>query len=89
MRGLTSLFGMGRGEHPRQNHHKEFKIQIANLKLQVEFGICFLEFNNIDISEVVRKVSDKIKKIKAYGQLVLLGFDVTTFTPVAYQRHSL
>ena len=30
-----------------------------------------------------------IKKIKAYGQLVLLGFDVTTFTPVAYQRHSL
>ena len=29
------------------------------------------------------------KKIKAYGQLVLLGFSVTTFTPVAYQRHSL
>ena len=29
------------------------------------------------------------KKIKAYGQLVLLSFDVTTFTPVAYQRHSL
>src|SRR5688572_20577417 len=24
MRGLTSLFGMGRGEHPRQNHHKIF-----------------------------------------------------------------
>ena len=23
MRGLTSLFGMGRGEHPRQNHHKK------------------------------------------------------------------
>jgi hypothetical protein len=22
MRGLTSLFGMGRGEHPRQYHHK-------------------------------------------------------------------
>ena len=31
----------------------------------------------------------EVKKIKAYGQLVLLGFDVTTFTPVAYQRHSL
>jgi hypothetical protein len=28
-------------------------------------------------------------KIKAYGQLVLLGFDVTTFTPAAYQRSSL
>lgn len=22
MRDLTTLFGMGRGEHPRQNHHK-------------------------------------------------------------------
>ncbi len=31
----------------------------------------------------------KIKKIKAYGQLVLLGFTVTSFIPVAYQRHSL
>ena len=31
----------------------------------------------------------RIKKIKAYGQLVLLGFAVTSFTPVAYQRHSL
>ena len=30
-----------------------------------------------------------IKKIKAYGQLVLLGFDVTTFTPVAYRRDRL
>ena len=26
---------------------------------------------------------------KVYGQLVLLGFDVTVFTPAAYQRHSL
>ena len=25
MRGLTSLFGMGRGEHPRQNHHKNIR----------------------------------------------------------------
>jgi hypothetical protein len=31
----------------------------------------------------------KSKKIKAYGQLVLLGFTVTSFTPIAYQRHSL
>ncbi len=23
MGDLTSLFGMGRGEHPRNNHHKE------------------------------------------------------------------
>ena len=26
---------------------------------------------------------------KVYGQLVLLGFDVTAFTPAAYQRSSL
>ncbi len=24
-----------------------------------------------------------------YGQLVMLGFDVTTFTPASYQRHRL
>ena len=28
-------------------------------------------------------------KIKAYGQLVLLGFAVASFTPVAYQRNRL
>ena len=27
--------------------------------------------------------------LKVYGQLVLLGFDVTAFTPAAYQRSSL
>jgi hypothetical protein len=31
----------------------------------------------------------RIKKIKAYRQLVLLDFTVTSFTSVAYQRHSL
>ena len=30
-----------------------------------------------------------VKKIKAYEQLVLLGFAITSFTPVAYQRSSL
>ena len=29
------------------------------------------------------------KKNKAYGQLVLLDFDVTIFTSVAYQRSRL
>ncbi len=38
MRGLTSLFGKGRGEHPRQNHHKNIeyithnKIHIGKVK---------------------------------------------------------
>jgi len=26
MGDLTSLFGMGRGEHPRQNHHKTLQV---------------------------------------------------------------
>ncbi|KDS47059.1 hypothetical protein M089_0340 [Bacteroides ovatus str. 3725 D9 iii] len=26
---------------------------------------------------------------KVNGQLVMLGFDVTTFTPASYQRHRL
>ena len=30
MGGLTSLFGMGRGEHPRQNHHKSFMLYALN-----------------------------------------------------------
>ena len=46
-----------------------------------------LPLNKLTYWEVV--IMFVIKKIKAYGQLVLLGFDVTTFTPVAYQRHSL
>jgi|GEM_PF-3170448 hypothetical protein len=32
--------------------------------------------------------TDSIRK-KDYGQLVLLGFDVTAFTPAAYQGRSL
>jgi hypothetical protein len=79
MRGLTSLFGMGRGEHPRQNHHKSIRRLIA----------AFATFVNImTYREVVIRLNF-LKKIKAYGQLVLLGFTVTSFTPVAYQRHSL
>ena len=46
-----------------------------------------LGYNNV-ILGMLERIS-KEKKIKAYGQLVLLGFGVTTFTPVAYQRHSL
>lgn len=38
---------------------------------------------------MLEKYLIKEKKIKAYGQLVLLSFAVTSFIPVAYQRHSL
>ena len=72
IRGLTSLFGMGRGEHPWKNHHKKVNITRSN-KNKI-----YWKTNN----------QSNIKN-KAYGQLVLLGFVVTNFTPIAYQRHSL
>ncbi len=56
-----------------------------------------LQLNKLHIGSCNRNImvffislsKQKIKKIKAYGQLVLLGFTVTSFIPVAYQRHSL
>ena len=60
---------------------------------------CYLEFNNVILGMLDEYLKPskapplegfgEAKKIKAYGQLVLLSFSVTTFTPVAYQRHSL
>ena len=47
------------------------------------------ETKAIPIPRPLEGLGGGLIKIKAYGQLVLLGFDVTTFTPVAYQRHSL
>ena len=70
---------MGRGEHPWQNHHKILLGSIYYVHTPL----------NIETYREKQPVHDRKKKIKAYGQLVLLGFDVTTFTPVAYQRHSL
>ena len=51
MRGLTSLFGMGRGEHPRHNHHKKVSFCKAVIRLT------YWE----------RKTNYEFKKIKAYG----------------------
>ena len=41
MRGLTSLFGKGRGEHPRHKHHKEAVRKADNIVILgvVEGGI--------------------------------------------------
>ena len=41
------------------------------------------------LKKLVLIYPSRVNKVKAYVQLVLLGFDVTTFTPVAYQRHRL
>ena len=45
MAGLTSLFGMGRGEHRRDNHHKKVKLQTLNPKVQgIQPAGCWLDF---------------------------------------------
>ena len=44
--------------------------------------ICQLKKLNVYIA--IRTVRKKVN-----GQLVMLGFDVTTFTPASYQRHRL
>ena len=47
----------------------------------------------IDIAKSISSVSRweyiPLTKKKANGQLVVLGFDVSTFTPAPYQRHRL
>ena len=92
---------MGRGEHPWKNHHKKLNAEGLRLKAQGRKGVKRFALSvmrkKLHIGScnknIIGFLSDcknrKIKKIKAYGQLVLLGFSVTTFTPVAYQRHSL
>jgi hypothetical protein len=80
MRGLTSLFGMGRGEHPRQNHHKK----VVFRAIKAVHNINALTYWKKKLIE-----ESLLNKIKAYEQLVLLGFAVTSFTPVAYQRSRL
>ena len=47
------------------------------------------ETNKITYWKKVARKNLLNKKIKAYEQLVLLGFAITSFTPVAYQRHRL
>ena len=46
--------------------------------------------NILNIPGINRSYSINLQILaKVFGQLVLLGFDVTAFTPVAYQRRGL
>ncbi len=38
---------------------------------------------------IVMRDNKKVQQWKVYGQLVLLGYDITAFTPATYQRPSL
>ena len=44
--------------------------------------LTFMKENTVN-AEVLNALAESL------GELVLLGFDVTTFTPAAYQRHVL
>ena len=68
MGGLTSLFGMGRGEHPRQNHHKSFRCSTLagltpNAFLRYAFGVSAFGINKV----ILGSLSIKKEKNKAYG----------------------
>ena len=43
----------------------------------------------LGFSTLSRHFHKSFRLKEKFGQLVLLGFDVTTFTPAAYQRRSL
>jgi hypothetical protein len=62
-----------------------YPIAIVTLKFSVPFYVWVQSvFFTYDLREN-KKASVK----KAFGQLVLLGFDITVFTPAAYQPRSL
>ena len=65
MRGLTSLFGMGRGEHPRENHHKKFRVMNSELRMCIQNSAFIIHNNKIDISGKLGSIN--IKKLKRTG----------------------
>ena len=55
-RGLTSLFGMGRGEHPPCNHHQVFRFSIKFPRLQ---SISLDYIGLLSLSDIGRKIRNK------------------------------
>ena len=54
------------------------------------YGVWQLTHKNWSLRLVQKLItSDNISMAKVFGQLVVLGFDVTVFTPAPYQRHRL
>ena len=81
-RGLTSLFGMGRGEHPCYNRHQLF----------AGFGLLMARFQTIlegNVLEhvVANKSPARLVLKKVYRVLSTSSAEcITTRTPAAYQR---
>ena len=61
------------------------KIQVSvNLIVNCQLSIVNCQLKKLNVYIAIRTVRKKVN-----GQLVMLGFDVTTFTPASYQRHRL
>ena len=61
-------------------------------KIQVSVNLivnCQLSFVNCQLKKLNVYIAIRTVQKKVNGQLVMLGFDVTTFTPASYQRHRL
>src|SRR5690606_41380207 len=87
--GLSALFGRGRGRHRRYRH------------LNIVTG-CILYIRNLPIGSMhpalmtYKGIEKKYIKedsgssgAESFGLLVPLGYGISTFTPVAYQRSNL
>ena len=79
---------------PRCNNHLiEFTIYgftIYDLSANVWVLTIFTQDMKLDSVFTDFITSDNIRiSAKEFGQLVVLGFDVTVFTPAPYQRHRL
>ena len=83
VRGLTALFEMGRGEHPPNGRHEgrrwtvlsDLSTNIFNI-----FKLCY------DLNGERKK---EMKKYRSPRFISTTRLGVTTFRPVAYQRHRL
>ena len=64
MRGLTSLFGMGRGEHPRQNHHKTFGVfkKLNRFKM-------FKRLKPVELNELMETIEHTIIRLTYWNKL--------------------
>ena len=87
--GLTSLFGMGRGDPQRYNHQNIVWTTLRFYDLEaISFSFTFFS----QLLLVVLTLSRHALLARAdasFGQLVRLGFDIAVFTPASYQRHRL
>ena len=91
--GLTSLFGMGRGDPQRYNHQNIVWTTLRFYDLEaISFSFTFSLTTTSRCTNFVLTLSRHALLARAdpsFGQLVRLGFDIAVFTPASYQRHRL